>query len=260
MARLRLVHWNKAEGNERARTLRAAGHTVAFQEFGPELMKKIRARPPEAMVIDLERLPMQGRDVALMVRSAKSTRALPLVFAGGEKDKVAKIQKQVPDAQFATWRGVRGAIQRALASPPTNPKKPSSILAGYSGTPLPKKLGIKPGSIVALVGAPDGLAATIGELPEGATLRNGLRGKRDLILWFPKNKRDLETRTAKMAKEVGRDGMWIAWPKKASGVKTDLTENLVRSTGLNHGLVDYKIAAIDATWSGLKFVYRVADR
>jgi hypothetical protein len=179
-----------------------------------------------------------------------------LVFVGGEKTKVAKIQKQLPDAEYATWRAVRGAIRRALANPPENTRKPASALAGYSGTPLPRKLGIKPDAVVALVGAPDDFASTLGELPPGAELRKGLRGKCDLILWFPRNRRDLETRVARMAEAVGRDGMWIAWPKRASGVPTDVTEALVRGTGLDHGLVDYKIAAIDSTWSGLKFAVR----
>ena len=129
-------------------------------------------------------------------------------------------------------------------------------LAGYSGTPLPKKLGIKENATVALVNAPRGFGKTLGDLPDGAVLREGARGKPDLVIWFVAQRKDLDRRLGTMSTLFGRDGLWIAWPKKASGVATDVTENDVRREGLAAGLVDYKICAIDATWSGLKFARR----
>ncbi|MCP5117986.1 MAG: DUF3052 domain-containing protein, partial [bacterium] len=126
-------------------------------------------------------------------------------------------------------------------------------MAGYSGTPLPKKLGIKPKLVLGLVNAPDDFEKTLGALPDGVKLRHNLRGRVDLIIWFTKSAADLKRRIERMAAVTPPGGLWIAWPKKASGVATDVTEPLVRKTGLAHGLVDFQICAIDATWSGLKF-------
>jgi hypothetical protein len=130
--------------------------------------------------------------------------------------------------------------------------------AGYSGTPLPKKLGIKPGTRVLLLGAPEGFATgTLGPLPEGAVVRGAARSAFDVGLLFARSQADLSRRFPAAAKAMGVPGaLWIAWPKKASGVPTDLDENAVRAFGLARGLVDYKVAAIDATWSGLCFARR----
>ena len=125
--------------------------------------------------------------------------------------------------------------------------------AGYSGTPLPKKLGILAGRSVRLRGAPEGFEATLGELPDGVTLRRTGRAAADITLWFTRSGAELERGIANLAPAAAGGGLWILWPKKASGVATDLSENVVRETGLAAGLVDFKVAAIDATWSGLRF-------
>jgi hypothetical protein len=127
--------------------------------------------------------------------------------------------------------------------------------AGYSGTPLPKKLGIKPGTTVLLVGAPRGWEPTLGELPEDVHVKRGSIAKADMILWFASSTKDLRAGVKKAAPAF-TGGLWIAWPKKASGVATDLTEDVVRSTAIAAGLVDFKVCAIDATWSGLRFARR----
>jgi hypothetical protein len=136
-------------------------------------------------------------------------------------------------------------------------------MAGYSGTPLASKLGIKPGHRVALVDAPKGFAQTLGELPEGVTLHSSLPGKEpfDVIVFFTDRRARLCQRFAALAARLRpAGGFWVAWPKKASGVATDLTEDLVREVGLDAGLVDNKVCAVDETWSGLRFVMRVQDR
>ena len=127
--------------------------------------------------------------------------------------------------------------------------------AGYSGTPLAKKLGIKPSARVALVTAPAGLEAQLGPLPEGASLKRRA-GHAELTLWFVTRNAELRRRVARMAEILGRDGIWIAWPKKGSRLATDVTQNDVRHAGLDHGLVDFKICAIDEDWSALKFQRR----
>ena len=254
---IRLIHWNAAEAREKAERIRAAGYRVSYGPFaGPESMKALRAEPPDAVVIDLSRLPSQGRDIGLWLRSAKATRSVPLVFVGGEAEKVERTRKLLPDAEYATWRGIRGALKRALQRWAADPVVPDSLLAGYSGTPLPKKLGIKDASVVVLAGAPKGFEKTLGKLPPGVTFKRQARGRCDLVIWFPKSAKDLKARVRQMRKLIGDGGLWIAWPKQASGVKTDLNGNLVRKTGLDNGLVDYKVCAIDETYSGLKFARR----
>lgn len=136
-------------------------------------------------------------------------------------------------------------------------------MAGYSGTPLPKKLGIKSGSRLGLTGAPSGFAATLGELPEGVKMQSFGRAKGpfDVLLAFFDSeaafKRLLPTLHAALQPS---GGLWIAWPKRASGVATDMTEDVVRKHGLPRGLVDNKVCAIDATWSGLRLVVRLENR
>jgi hypothetical protein len=138
-----------------------------------------------------------------------------------------------------------------------SPRTPRA--AGYSGTPLVDKLGIKPGSRIHLVAAPRSLPDALGPLPAGA--RDVARGALDFAMIFVSKKSDLDKRFAKLRDRLEPDGMlWVSWPKKASGVATDLTEDVVRRVGLAAGLVDVKVCAVDETWSGLKFVRRVKDR
>jgi hypothetical protein len=124
-------------------------------------------------------------------------------------------------------------------------------MAGYSGTPLAQKLGIKPGAVVAFVDAPEEFGSALEPLPPGVSLRSDVRGRPELAVWFVRSSRDL--RADRIDRLADGRPLWIAWPKKASGVQTDLTENVVREAGLARGLVDTKVCAIDETWSGLLF-------
>jgi hypothetical protein len=133
--------------------------------------------------------------------------------------------------------------------------------AGYSGTPLPKKLGIREGSRVAVVSAPDGFARVLAPLPPGVDLRTGARGRCDVVLFFVTRRAELARRFPGFVRALEPDGgLWIAWPKKTSGVATDLAFDAVQAVGLDAGLVDNKVCAIDTTWSGLRFVRRLTDR
>jgi hypothetical protein len=133
---------------------------------------------------------------------------------------------------------------------------------GYSGTPLPRKLGIKPGHRVALLGAPGGFeAGTLGELPDGVRVVRRAGGKADVIVAFHTRRADLVRRLpALRAMMEPAAGLWIAWPKRASKLETDMTEDVVREVALPTGLVDNKVCAIDETWSGLRLVIRLRDR
>ena len=256
VAHIHLIHSNAKDTQQRIAHLERDGYCVSGGVPRPESLREIRESPPAAVLIDLTRSPSTGRDIAVWIRTTKATRHIPIVFVEGDPEKVERIRKLLPDATYTTWSRIRGSLKRALANPPRDPVVPASNLAGYSGTPLPKKLGIKPGSVVALGGAPAEFEQTLGALPDGVRIRRGLRGAFDLLLWFPKSRADLQRRVEQMRDRIGRDGLWIIWPKKASGVTTDLTQTVVRQTGLATGLVDYKVAAIDATYTGLKFALR----
>ncbi len=252
MARLRLVNGD-ADG---ARALRAAGHVVAAGALTPAVLRSLRARPPAAVVIDLARAPAQGRDLGVWLRQGKPTRGVPLVFVGGAPDKVAGVKRLLPDAGYTSWRGIRGAVRRALAHPPSQPVVHRSVFAAYEGRPLAQKLGIRPRATVALVGAPRGFARTLGAVPRGARLRRATGGGGDLTLWFVTRRRILERRIAALGRRAGAGGLWVIWPKHGAAVPSDLTQPLVRRIGLAAGLVDYKVCAVDATWTGLRFARR----
>jgi hypothetical protein len=136
------------------------------------------------------------------------------------------------------------------------------MTAGYSGTALPRKLGIKPGHRVLLLRAPDGFAEdTLGELPEGVKVGTRASGVADVIVSFHLRREELAERMPKLRERMDpAAGLWIAWPKRASKVATDLTEDVVRELALANTLVDNKVCAIDETWSGLRLVIRLKDR
>ena len=134
-------------------------------------------------------------------------------------------------------------------------------MAGYSGTPLPRKLGIKPGHRVLALNAPDGFGATLGELPDGVAVRATARGTADVIVSFHDRRAELAERMPRLRELMEpAAGLWIAWPKRASKLPTDLTEDVVRELALANTLVDNKVCAIDETWSGLRLVIRLRDR
>jgi len=136
-------------------------------------------------------------------------------------------------------------------------------MAGYSGTPLPKKLGIKDGARLGVMRAPDDFARTLGALPVGVVARKVVAGKGtyDVIVCFTRTMAELARDVPVLKQRLDpAGGLWLAWPKQASGVETDVNETLVRTRGLAAGLVDNKVCAIDDVWSGLRFVVRLGDR
>jgi hypothetical protein len=262
MSRVRLIHWKPVEAEERAARLCAVGYEVDAAPFDRASIRAMRADPPAAIVIDLSRSPSQGRDVGMTMRKYKDTRHVPLVYVGGAADKVARIREHLPDATYTTWDEIPGALAQAIAYPPPEPVVPGSVFDVYAGTPLHIKLGIKAHSTVVLANAPQSFEGTLGELPEGVTLCRQVVGPNDpvepndLVLWFVTAREELARDVERMGALCGAGGMWIIWPKRASGVATDLTQNVVRQVGLASDLVDYKICSVDKTWSGLRFTRR----
>ena|SRR5437879_5336981 len=133
--------------------------------------------------------------------------------------------------------------------------------AGYSKRPLIDKLGIKSGFNVAILNAPSNYKDTLGPLPPKVAMKKQLTKDLDFIQFFTKEKSELESQFPKLKKHLSQNGtIWISWPKGASKIKTDVNENIAREIGLDNGLVDVKVCAVDEIWSGLKFVYRLKDR
>ena len=241
--------------------LRAAGYAVDVRPLRtPADLKAIGGDPPAAVAIDLSRAPSQGRDFGLGIRQQASSRTIPLVFVGGSPARVAQIRALVPDAVCTSDGEVLPAVRRAIARPPAEGVRPASVLAGYAGTLLPRKLGIKPGTVVRLLNAPPGFETTLGDLPEGARVTRCRGGACDLTLWFVPRRRDLEEGLGRVAGAVTTDRLWIVWPKKTSPLAADVSQREVRSAGLHQGLVDYKICAVDDDWSGLLFSRRKPGR
>jgi hypothetical protein len=255
MATIRLIHWNGPEGRERRLRLAGLGHHVEFDDVeGPGLGRILRRSLPDAYVIDLSRLPSGGRQVAMWLRSTKSTRHIPIVFVDGDPEKVRKIRELLPDATYTNWSRLKTTLPRAMARPAKDPVVPPSAI--YTGRSLVDKLGIKAGMRVAVVNAPPGFIESLSPAPDGVTFTARMAADCALCVAFARNRRELVAQLSTSERAVTRQTLWIAWPKKASGVKSDLDGNVVRNTGLASGWVDFKICALDQTWSGLAFKRR----
>jgi len=260
MPRVALVHWKTEEGNQRARALRDLGYEVEYPGGqSPPNLRPIRENPPDAVVIDLSRLPSHGREVAAMLRQYKATRHVPLVLAGGLAEKVALIRERLPDATYVEWDRIGPALKRALRDRPIAPVVPPR-LEGYTTATLPRKLGIKPGQTIALINAPEEFEARLEPL-ESVQVRRDLRARADLILFFVASQDEMEVWFPRAIRSAGERGwVWIGYPKKTSEIATDLTQNGIREFGIALGWVDFKVCAIDETWTGLCFARRKAAR
>jgi len=219
-------------------------------------LRAIRDNPPDAFVIDLTRQPSHGRELGVWFRQQKATRHVPIVFVGGEPEKVARVRQVLPDAVYTEWSRIRSALRLAISHPPKTPFVPGTF-DSYSGAPLPKKLGVKLGITLALLSAPPEFEKTLGRLPEGVRLAKRAGGRAELVVLFVKSHAELRRRLPDAKRTMAMKGsVWIAWPKKTSGTDSDLTQQVVRDFGLKNGLVDYKICSINDTWSGLRFAAR----
>ena len=256
MPRVRLFDWNTADARAKVAALESWGYDVDYEpKLTAGLRDALRERSPAAAIIDLSRAPGTGRDLAIGIRHHKSTRSIPLVFVGGDPGDIARIKEHLPDAVYATWKALPRVLRNAIANPPSAPAAPS-LLAGYAHRPLAKKLGIRPGGRVALLGAPRDAERLLRRATEGVTFVRAAHAPRDVTLWFAKDARALDQRLPAMVPVAGRAPLWIAWAKQSSPLWSGLTQAIVRKAGLAAGLVDYKICAIDATWAALLFTRR----
>jgi hypothetical protein len=256
MPLVRLVSWKQDLGRERIHLLEESGFQVDTSPWDSPggFIGQLRANLPAAVLIDLDRLPSHGREVAVTVRNSKVTRHIPIVFAGGLEEKVERIRKELPDAQFTGWNGVARALKKALRSAPVEPVQPVPHMLRYAGSSLVKKLGFAPKTKAALLGAPEDFAEKLGELPEGVEIQTRMTIHTKLAIWFVRSRQELESETELVAARlpVG-SSVWIVHPKQTGRYRVDFNQNDVRAMGLAAGLVDYKVCAVDGDWSGLKF-------
>lgn len=257
MTRIRLIHWNATEAKQKVSILESAGYTVDYELFSPQTLKELKNNPPSGVVIDLSRLPSQGRDIAINIRHAKATRDIPIVFVEGDSQKLAQIKTLIPDAIYATYNLIGTALKQAITNPPKVTVVPKSVFEPYKQVPLAKKLGIKPNTTLALINPPKDFTKTLGTLSQGVTILTNPNKQADLTILFTESQKDLQNNITKIRAKLAPNGkLWIAWPKKISTTATDVTQATVRKTGLAQGLVDYKVCSIDATWTGLLFTKR----
>jgi hypothetical protein len=263
MPRVRLVHWKADEAAALLRALRAAGHVVDYGEkVDSGGFRGIRAAPPDAFAIDLSRLPSHGREVAIFFRGRKATRHVPIVFVGCAPEKVETIRKVLPDAVYTEPGQVRSALRAVLARPrmaQPHPVVPTQMMARYASRTAARKLGIREGTAAALIDPPRSYAGVIGELPAGAALeeaedRAGGACRHPTTLWFIHDAAACREALPGMRKLAARTKLWILW-RKGSGV----TQPFLRESAAAMGLVDYKICAVDATWSAMLFARRNGD-
>lgn len=239
--RVLVIHRETPDAIERASRLRALGlDAVPYLSLGSKGFRGIRQDPPHVILIDLIRLPSYGKAMGMLLRQQKSLAGIPLVFVEGDPEKAAQVRALLPDAVYTTWEKVDAAIGRALLQEPAQ-----AILPRDSGTPLLVKLGIGEQSCVAVLYAPEGFAL-------GGVRTQKQVGDADVVMIFFRS-------SAALARELrGIAGMmrkgrrvWVLWPKKASGIASDLTMVRIREMALEVGLVDYKVCAVDGTWSGM---------
>jgi len=259
VTKVRLVSWNDEVARLRARELTALGFTVdarPMRDCGG-VVGHFREMAPDAVVLDLDRMPSQGRAVGVMLRDSKTTRRLPLVFAGGAAEKVERIRGELPDAVFTAWNKIGDAVREAMAHPVANPVKAKSHTERSAGTPLVEKLDIRPGMQAAVLGGFDGFEELLGELPESASLARKFTAETRLALYIVRSARELanayEHAAACLPKEAS---FWIIHPKQTKTARADFNQNDVRERGLESGFVDYKVCSVNGEWSGLKFARR----
>lgn len=233
---------------------RACGFEPQYDDVAfSELVKLVRRTPPAVIVIDLTRLPAQGREAALALRRAGYSRHIPLVFVDGPPVKVAAIRAQLPDALWTARENLCDALSAALANRPENPVVPPTVMERYRARTTAQKLGVQAGFTVGVIDPPREYAAILGEMPEGVTLTEDSAAIQPVTLWFLHEPDAYRASLRRMRAIAAKTRLWLLWPK---GAKNGLTQYAVRAAALEAGLVDYKICAVSGKWSGMLFARR----
>ena len=251
MARIRLIHTRAVEAAPHIASLRRAGHEVQYEErLKPG---DIRAGAPDAVLIDLTRLPSHGREVAVYIRGTKASRHIPLIFAGGDVEKVAQLRKLIPDAVYTSWPDVLSVLDLAILRPPADVVVPTPMMDRYKNRPVVQKLGISQGTVVRVIDPPRGFPSLLGHIPEAVSFIEDERDEPAVTLWFTRDAAAYLSSLSKMRAVAGRSKLWIIFPKGEPGKRAGINQHVVRQSALDAGLVDYKICAVNEQWTGMLF-------
>jgi CheY-like chemotaxis protein len=255
MPRIRLVHWREAEARLLADALREDGHAVDYEaEIGPGLMRQLRAARPDVLVIDLSRLPSQGKAVAALVRRTKHTQEIPILFHAGLPEKVDAVRSAFPDELYAPSLA---HLRKALKGVRLVPAGAAPARAGGIANPnrtAAEKLGIRAGAKVGVLNPPREYLRVLGALPDAVEFaEDGVL--QQLLLWFVHDAEEFRARLPEARAWAARTKLWVLWRKQATG-KSVLTQLEIRRLAGVFGLVDYKICSVDDTWSGMLFALR----
>lgn len=244
--RIVLLHWNEEEARPRVKRLRTLGFRVEWiAPRGGAGLKPFVQHPPDAFLIDLTRLPSHGRAIAVFFRQRKATRGVPIVFMGGEAEKVEKARELLPDATYLSWEDA-ARLQRDITKAEARDAIRPNTMAEYARVPLARKLGVQDGVATVLLGVPEEVRERLGDYEEATT--------GDRVLFFARSMRDLTNGFEAAAARVKRGGgLWVMWAKKASSPGSDLTMPAIRALALESGWVDYRVCSVDDTWSGMLF-------
>lgn len=247
MPRVLVIHYDAAEAPILAERIRREGFEAeVYAARGAAGFRVIRAAPPDAIVIDLTRMPSYGRTIGALLREQKSTRRIPLVFLAGDPAKTPLVRELLPDAPIATIARIAAALRKAIEHPPVEPAVPDP-----SRVPLGGKLRIREGSTVALLHPPEGFLEKLGPLPKGARFER-CAAESEIVVIFVKSAAALGRELPSLAGEMRRGRtLWIMWPKKSSRVASDLTVGKIIEMCSAVRLSGYKTCAVDETWSGM---------
>src|SRR5215470_11985672 len=257
---VRLICWNEELAQQHAKEIAKPGYRVEASSLrgSSAFISHIRDLNPAIVVIDLDRMPSYGREVAIVLRGSKTTRHVPIVFAGGVDEKVARLRAELPDAVFTSWEKIAGALKKAVSSAPIEPMQLTPYMQRLQNSALTRKLGIAANIKVALIGGTeDGMEETIGELPEGASLSSRIGPGIQLVLYVVHALRQLDAALDHAQARLPEGAsFWIIHPKGPAKLHADFNQNDVRELALPRGFVDYKVCSVDEQWSGLKFARR----
>lgn len=249
-----MISWNTVAASERKRSLEGQGFRVdPVMSRSTGMVGKLTAAAPLALVIDLDSKPAYGREIAIYLRNAASVRHLPLVFAGGAPEKIARVHVEIPDAVYCTWDTVREGINRAITSPPIRPIRPRArgeVMT--SGSVLARKLDLRPETHVALLGDVIGLGKRL-----GVDYAERIAPETGMAMIVVRTAQELDAAFDYAAGQLPRKaGLWIVYPKRSGEWKTDFSQKDVLAIGAAYGFIGYKTCAVDPDWSGQKLVWK----
>ena len=237
--------------------LRDAGFAVEYApKFAPAIFRDMRRTPPDAVVIDLSRLPSHGREIAIAMRGNKILRQIPILFLDGAPEKVEIARRQLPDAAYCQSSRLVTALRQCIRQGAVNPIVPTQMMERYAARTTALKLGIADGARVAVIDAPRDYARVLGVLPENVEFDEESWKGCAVTLWFVREPEAFLAALPRMRLAAAHSRLWVAWPKKAAREDSPLREKVIREMAIESGLVDYKICSVDQTWSALCFAVK----